>query len=351
MTDVSGVTPAVQELFLVLEQQLQVISTTRFTSVSQLQQHALNNYKVYKTEFQSWLQRVNAEVCKLRETGNTTEAKWLREQLQNHRDYRPKDRFKVTIIPETGRRETWQVLGETDPSSSETTSQHLDHDMNAESGSVEGTPDQMEHEKGRPMRRNLSANGMMASRMNPEVSASFSNQPSAYEVAERAAANFLSDLGSGDPSQQLCPEAQSFSVSLGATTANIQQLITALEQIQSSFEQVSVDVEKFGGAMTLSQGIDQKLWIGQTHSGKAFCLTCPCPAMLAPTDVESRGTSKGTHHLVPSSFHFHPFVNNDGLRHFLKEHGEVFTDIGEMLRKYGKESRSSPALSEDEMST
>lgn len=342
-------TPTAKGLWLVLRNELEEITDRRFNSVHEFRQQALDNWKIYKTDFRNWLQRANTEICNLRETGAKDDADWLAEKLYDHRDTHNPATFNVVILPENGRRETWRIVGESDPLPLEdSTSKEPEVNVNGEARRLECTPGIPEHQQEYTPRCSSLATKTLLPGANKEVSTTAQTPAMPHASVNHVPENDPWDSELSDRDRQLQIQVQTPSVALGATDTSTQQGAPVLSQIQSTSEPVAVEVDTFGGeSIMLSQVIEKKLWIGQSQSGKPFCLTCPCPAMLAPLDQEHRDTSEGTHHFVPRFFHFHPFVSGDALRHFRDIHSEVFMNSGDMLRKYGSESRSKSTLSQD----
>ncbi|KAF7539905.1 hypothetical protein G7054_g1757 [Neopestalotiopsis clavispora] len=339
-----GGTPTSKGLWLVLRNELEEITDRRFNSVHEFRQQALDNWKIYKADFRNWLQRANTEISKLREAGRTDDADWLAEQLYDHRDTHNPATFNVVVLPANGRRETWRIIGESDPLPSEdTTSKEPEASVNREARHLEGTPGIPEPQQEYTPRCSSLATKTLLPDANKEVNTAAQILAIPHTAVNCVPENDTWDSEFSDPSRQLQIQAQTPSAAFGATDTSTQQWAPVLSQIQSTSEPVAVEVDTFGGeSIMLSQVVEQKLWIGQSQSGKSFCLTCPCPAMLAPLDQEHRDTSEGTHHFVPRFFHFHPLVSGDALRHFRDVHSEVFVNIGDMLRKYGSESKQTP---------
>lgn len=79
-------------------------------------------------------------------------------------------------------------------------------------------------------------------------------------------------------------------------------------------------------------------WITRTKSGSAFCITCSCADVLAPT--LSLDPDEATHRLVPASFYMDP-LQQATLDHFKTKHGTDLDAVG-LLREHGRKGTSGP---------
>ncbi|ETS79513.1 hypothetical protein PFICI_09366 [Pestalotiopsis fici W106-1] len=312
------------------------------SAVRELAESLIDDYEnIEDMRHHSVAAKAKAEICKLREAGRPEEADWLTETLRCHRDIRNiPDRFEVTICPGNGRKETWSLVSVCDPLRQEDSpSQRPGANPFLEGPYAEGSPDPLSHQNENAMQFRPSTTDTVLPSMNENVTTSARMLGSAHEVDNYATENDLRHSGRGITGGQLRNEAKASAVAAGQTSPNIQQSIPVLPQIQRTPALIDVELDTFGhGIITFSKAREQKLWIGHNHSGKAFCLTCPCAVMVAPTGADFPcPMTEGTHHLIPRFFHLDPFTDNDALVHFRDVHKETFSDIGGMLRKYGSE--------------
>ncbi|KAF3768437.1 hypothetical protein M406DRAFT_71446 [Cryphonectria parasitica EP155] len=310
----------------------------QFAWVNEFRQEALNNWRRYKERFRAWHRKSNAAITELQDAGQTEDAGWLAEQLWDYPDARDPDHFNVVVLPEDGRRETWQIIGEQDTAQKNKPRREI-----AETETVLGQP----YQSRRSRTTTGNASGPLWSERTEAVAGSafrrvLSEGPDPFSAAHNRSASRcdMSSLAIASPATgralQSGTRDRSGPISLDDKVAtpppdgHSLAIPTAPHGASTEILQISpppplIDPEsnivhvEFLDPLMLSEAKQQKLWICCNLKGLGFCITCSCPGMAIPRDSLDGNTTATTHDVMPRHFHEQP-LGRTALEHFRAVH-------------------------------